>query len=103
MDDSAKLDACQQYLRRKYYKAGAYDLVALRQLADAAFAEANNQVTITATASEAGGSGQGTITFDKWLLISALEDLFLEIDPTNTPAPPPSGTLPDHSRRYVSI
>lgn len=105
MDDAAKLAACTQYLRRTYYlrATATWNIPALRQLSTTAFSEASNAVTITSTGSEAGGSAQGQVTFDKWLLISAVESLLLEVDPDNTPDAPPSGSIPDHSQRYVQI
>jgi len=84
MDDNAKLAACLQFLRRSHYTAGVYDVAAIRTASAAAFAEGTEQVT-----------------FDKWILIAAYEQLLLEVDPANTPAPPPSGWIPDFSGRYV--
>lgn len=101
MDDAAKLAACTQYLRRKYYlpATATWNVIALRALADTAFAEASESVTFIASGSEAGGSTQAQVTFDKWILISALETLLLEADPDNIPAAPPSGSIPDFSGR----
>jgi hypothetical protein len=100
MDDNAKLAACLQFLRRSHYTAGVYDVAAIRTASAAAFAEGTEQVTITSTSSELGAAG-GQVTFDKWILIAAYEQLLLEVDPANTPAPPPSGWIPDFSGRYV--
>lgn len=98
MSDDLKLSACLQYLRRTYYLPATqlWNVPALRAIATKAYEEASEQVTIISSGSELG-STTGQITFDKWLLIAAVEQLLLEVDPTNTPAPPPRGYLPDYS------
>ena len=98
MSDDLKLSACLQYLRRTYYLPATqlWDLPKLKAIATAAYAEASEQVTIVATASDLG-STTGQVTFDKWLLIAAVEQLLLEVDPDNTPAPPSRGYIPDYS------
>lgn len=103
LSDAFKLNACLQYLRRTYYLGNSvWNVAALRELATAAFNEASQQVTITQTNSELGG-GSGVVTFEKWILIGAIETLLREVDPANTPAPPPTGSVPDHSAHAVEV
>jgi hypothetical protein len=101
MDDAAKLATCIQYLRRTYYlrASSSWNLTALRAIATAAFAEASEQVTIIGTGSEAGGTASGQVTFDKWILIAAVNAVLEEADPDGLPAAPPSGSIPDFSCR----
>lgn len=101
MDDSAKLAAITQYLRRTYYVGnGQWNVAALQALATAAFASATEEVVITATGGDLG-TAQGQFKFDKALTLLAVETLLAEVDPDNTPAPPPTTTVPDHSARHV--
>lgn len=101
MDDNAKLLACVQYLRRVYYVgADAWNLAALKALATTAFAEASKTVTIIGTNSEIGGAS-AQVTFDKMLLLSAIEQLLAEVDPAAPPPGAPSGAYMDFSGRAV--
>lgn len=102
-DDALKLSACLQYLRRFYYQPSTEDwnVTALKALATTAFASATKEIAITGTQSELG-SASGIIKFDQTILLAALEILLAEVDPDNTPQPPPAGYVPDFSYRPVS-
>jgi hypothetical protein len=86
--------AVSGYLRRKYWLASTatWNLTALRVLADTTFAAATRTVTITTTSSEAGGSASGTITFDRMILLAALEDILAVADAANSPPGPATQT-----------
>ncbi len=89
------------YLRRKYWVAAtaSWNVIALRALADTAFAAGTKSVTITATGSEAGGSANGDFTFDRLTLLAALEELLAEADPTSAPPVRARGHQADFSWR----
>src|SRR5688572_19951067 len=80
-------DTILAYLRSKYWDAetGEWDLEALREMRDAAFAAATRVITITSSSSEAGGAAAGEITFDRMTLVAALNDLIAEADPAAGP------------------
>ncbi len=102
MTAAFKLNVCLQFLRRTYFRPATqdWDVASLKSLATDAYQAATQEVTITGTSSELG-SFNGQITFEKMILLGALEQLLLEVDPDNTPAPPPAGYLPDFSSRRV--
>jgi hypothetical protein len=88
LSDRTKIDAAKAHLRREY-SDNAEGLAALKQLARDAFSEATDTVTLTSTSFE-GGAGSGQITFDKMILLVALNELIAERDstyvaPTATP------------------
>lgn len=99
MDDAAKFYACLQYLRRTNYTAGVWNVAAIQAIATAAYAEATTQVTLISTSSDLG-TVTGQVTFDKAILLAAVENLLAEVDP-NAPPPAPTTWVPDHSGRYV--
>ena len=102
MNQALQHSAVLQYLRRTYFVSGTtWNVAALKALADTAFATATNEVAITGTSSETGGAASAVVKFDKALLLAAIEELLLEVDPDNTPAAPPSGFTPDFSYRPV--
>lgn len=74
MDETAKLAGVKSYLRRNK------TLQELKDLADSVFSSATEEVTITSLGSE-GGSTSGVVSFPKWLLLQALEELIAELDP----------------------
>jgi hypothetical protein len=80
-------DTILAYLRDKYWNAadGTWDVEALREMRDAAFAAATRVITITSSSSEAGGAAAGEITFDRMTLVAALNDLLAEADPAAAP------------------
>ncbi len=100
MDDAANIAVAMQYLRRKYTTAGvaaAADLVRLRQLADTVVENgAFDAVTITGQGFE-GGQANGQLVFPPMAYLAAIESLLLELDPTNTPAPPSRVVFADFS------
>jgi hypothetical protein len=59
----------------------------LRAKADSIFAEASEQIAITAGSFE-GGQGSGQIVFEKSILGLAIEELLAEFDPDYTPGRP---------------
>ncbi|HVT74573.1 MAG TPA: hypothetical protein VHD61_15675 [Lacunisphaera sp.] len=97
-DDNLKLSACLQRLRRQV-DANTLTVAALKQAIEDAYAEAGEQVTITATSNDVGGQASGLLTFDKWLFIAAGEALLIELG--ESVEPPPRGSFPDHSGHYV--
>lgn len=103
MTAAFKLNVCLQFLRRTYYRPATqgWDVEKLKSLAADTYVAATETVTITGTSSELG-SFTGQITFEKIILLGALEQLLIEVDPDNTPAPPPSGYTPDFSCRPIS-
>lgn len=72
MEDLQKLSAAKLYLRR--VKTAAE----IKTLSDAAFASVQDEVTITSHNVTDGGSS-GEITFPKWLLLQACEEILSEI------------------------
>lgn len=73
--DSEKIAGVKSYLRRNK------TLLELKALADSTFASATEEVTITSIGTE-GSSTSGQVSFPKWLLLQALEELISELDPT---------------------
>jgi hypothetical protein len=73
--DALKIAGVKSYLRRNK------TLVELKALADTAFLTATEEVTITSIGTE-GSSTSGQVSFPKWLLLQALEELISELDPT---------------------
>lgn len=71
MSENEKLGGVKSYLRRTKTPAE------LEALADACFAEATEVVTITSIGAE-GTNSAGQISFPKWLLLQAIEDLLSE-------------------------
>jgi hypothetical protein len=72
--DSEKIAGVKSYLRRNK------TLVELKALADSTFASATEEVIITSIGTE-GSSTSGQVSFPKWLLLQALEELISELDP----------------------
>ena len=72
--DSEKIAGVKSYLRRNK------SLAELKALADSTFASATEEVTITSIGTE-GSSTSGQVSFPKWLLLQALEELISELDP----------------------
>lgn len=102
MNQALQHSAVLQYLRRKYFVSGTtWDVASLKALADTAFSTSTEEVVITSTSSEAAGAASGAVRFDKAILLAAIEELLLEVDPDNTPAPPAAGYVPDFSYRPV--
>jgi hypothetical protein len=77
--DSEKIAGVKSYLRRNK------TLVELKALADSTFASATEEVTITSIGTE-GSNTSGQVSFPKWLLLQALEELISELDPSPTSA-----------------
>jgi hypothetical protein len=75
--DSEKIAGVKSYLRRNK------TLVELKALADSTFASATEEVIITSIGTE-GSSTSGQVSFPKWLLLQALEELISELDPSPT-------------------
>ena len=71
MDDIQKLSGVKSYLRRTKTPAE------LEELADACFTTATEEVTITSISAE-GTSSTGQVSFPKWLLLQAIEDILRE-------------------------
>ena len=67
----------KSYLKRKF----GTNPTELKRLADIAYAEATETVTLTSLAAE-GGSQAGQITCPKGMLLLILEELIAENDPT---------------------
>lgn len=72
--DSEKIAGVKSYLRRNK------TLLELKALADSTFASATEEVTITSIGTE-GSSTSGQVSFPKWLLLQALEEIIAELDP----------------------
>lgn len=96
-----QFDAILAYLRRKYWVAESetWNVATLRTLADTAFAAGTKTVTITGTSSDAGGAASAEVTFDTLTLLSAIEHLLAEADPTGSPPIRAAGFTPDFSQR----
>jgi hypothetical protein len=73
--DALKIAGVKSYLRRNK------TLVEIKALSDSTFASATEEVTITSIGTE-GSSTSGQVSFPKWLLLQALEELISELDPT---------------------
>lgn len=87
--DAEQKDTCRRFLRREY----AGKLEDLRQLSRSVFEDASEEVALT-TASFEGGSGGGQIKFNKMTLLTAIEDVIEEIDPSYvSPLPRFSGSV----------
>jgi len=71
MSENEKLGGVKSYLRRTKTPAE------LESLSDACFAEATETVTITSIGAE-GTNSAGQVSFPKWLLLTALEELLSE-------------------------
>jgi phosphoribosylformimino-5-aminoimidazole carboxamide ribonucleotide (ProFAR) isomerase len=71
MSESEKISGVKAYLRRTKSTAE------LEDLADACYAEATETVTITSISSE-GTSSSGQVSFPKYVLLQAIEDLLAE-------------------------
>ena len=71
MDENYKLGGVKSYLRR------TKTTDELEHLADACFAEATETVTITSIGAE-GTNSAGQVSFPKWLLLSAIEEIMTE-------------------------
>jgi len=71
MDEISKLSGVKSYLRRTKTASE------LEELADTCFATATDEVTITSISAE-GTSSAGQVSFPKWLLLQALEDILRE-------------------------
>ena len=98
MIDAAKISTLKQYLRRT--NVGDDGLAKLKALADTLFGSATNEVTITGNSFE-GGTASGVVTFPKMAYLQAVEELILELDPTNTPTAPDQSAIVDFSYRRV--
>jgi hypothetical protein len=77
MEDLQKLSAAKTYLRRGNTQAQ------IEALATEAFASVTDEVTITSHSVTDGGSS-GEITFPKWLLLQACEEILAEIETGTT-------------------
>ncbi len=71
MTDQQKISGVKSYLRRTKSTAE------LEALADTAFASATEEVVITSIGTE-GSSTSGQVSFPKWLLLQAIEELLAE-------------------------
>lgn len=71
MEENQKLGGVKSYLRRTKTPAE------LETLADACYAEATETVTITSIGAE-GTNSAGQVTFPKYLLLAAIEEILLE-------------------------
>lgn len=71
MTDLDKISGVKSYLRRTKTTAE------LQALADASFLSASEEVTITSIGTE-GSSTSGQVSFPKWLLLQALEEILSE-------------------------
>lgn len=71
MSDAQKISGVKSYLRR------TKTTDELEALAATAFASATEEVVITSIGSE-GASSSGQISFPKWLLLQAVEELIAE-------------------------
>lgn len=101
MDDAAKLATITQYFRELYCVAGVWNLADMRAQRLAAFSAATDEVVIVGSSSELGAMS-GQVKFDKMLVVAAINALMREADPTNVPAPPPSGASLDYSGRCIT-
>jgi hypothetical protein len=92
-EESVKVTGVKMYLRRKYQDADS-----LAALADQCFIEASDEVVITSTEAD-GSSAMGQIRFPKWLLLTAVEELIIELgfQPLTSRQ---LGTRPDYSRTW---
>lgn len=95
--DADKLSTVKQYMRRKY----SGNVAKLKRDADDLFDLATEEVTITSSGFE-GGNTSGQVSFPKILLLQAIEELILELDPTNTPKAVTGPVHPDFSNRQIS-
>lgn len=92
--DHQKVSGIKAYLRYK-------TLAELQALADAIFASATEEVTITGTSAD-GGSANGEVTFPKWLYLDAVMGVRAEkgdapTDENGQVIARPLGTFPDLS------
>ncbi len=71
MTDLDKISGVKSYLRRTKNTAE------LQALADAAFLSASEEVTITSISGD-GTASSGQVSFPKWLLLQALEEILSE-------------------------
>ncbi len=71
MTDLDKISGVKSYLRRTKTTAE------LQALADASFLSASEEVVITSIGTE-GSSTSGQVSFPKWLLLQALEEILSE-------------------------
>ena len=71
MDETQKLAGVKSYLRRTKTTAE------LEALADAAFVSASEEVVITSISGD-GTASSGQVSFPKWLLLQALEEILAE-------------------------
>ncbi len=71
MTDLDKISGVKSYLRRTKTTAE------LQALADASFLSASEEVVITSIGTE-GSSTSGQVSFPKWLLLQALEEILAE-------------------------
>ena len=71
MEENQKLGGVKSYLRRTKTPAE------LETLADACYSEATETVTITSIGAE-GTNSAGQVTFPKYLLLAAIEEILLE-------------------------
>jgi hypothetical protein len=95
--------AVYDYLRMAYYRPDTadWDGVGLKAIAVKAYASGTREVTITGTASEAGGSATATYSFDPKVLLQAVMDLLAEVAPNLVPPDRPSGTLVNFGSRFI--
>jgi hypothetical protein len=93
--DLDKISGVKSYLRRT--KAVAE----LQTLADAAFLSASEEVTITSISGD-GTASSGQVSFPKWLLLQALEELIAELDPTPASARQ-FADIVDRSRYHAAL
>jgi hypothetical protein len=69
--DLDKISGVKSYLRR------TKTVAELQALADSAFASASEEVTITSISGD-GTASSGQVSFPKWLLLQALEEILTE-------------------------
>jgi hypothetical protein len=93
--DALKIAGVKSYLRRNK------TLVELKALADSVFLTATEEVTITSIGTE-GSSTSGQVSFPKWLLLQALEELISELDPTPASARQ-FADIVDRSRYHAAL
>lgn len=105
MQSANDYDAVYAYLRRKYYisATGLWDSAALITLAETTFNAATKEVTITGTSSDAGGSAQGQMKFNKMVLLQAIEALLRAECADALPPEDPSGVIVNFGSRPVSL
>jgi len=93
MDDTARIEVCKQYLRKKY----ATDVAGLHAFIDELGEGAALESVLIVQQGFEGGQASATVTLEPIAKLQAAMEVLAELDPDNMPTPPASTRYADFS------